>query len=283
MMMEMTVLLPPAQPAIVWPALTEAGIYPLDKPEGPSSFRMVQMVRRALGIKKTGHAGTLDPFATGLLVVCAGRPATRLISQLMDGEKEYLATLTLGVETTTQDREGEVVATAPVAGLGAGQVADCLAGFVGEQLQLPPLYSALKHQGKPLYHYARRGVEIERQPRPVTISELECLEFSGATLKIRVRCGKGTYIRALAFDIGRVLGCGAHLAALRRLRSGPFSVAEAVDGNALFAEPAQARALLLAKGLTVGEALAKICRPHEETAETADSASQPGPLSLSLA
>lgn len=256
--METTVLLPAEVPVIVLPGLAEAGIYLLDKPEGPSSFRMVQMVRRALGIKKTGHAGTLDPFATGLLIVCAGRPATRMISQLMDGEKEYLATLTLGVETTTQDREGEVVATAPTSGISMGQVADCLAGFVGEQLQMPPLYSALKHQGKPLYHYARKGVEIARQPRPVTISELECLEFSGDSLKVRVRCGKGTYIRALAFDIGRTLGCGAHLAALRRLRSGAFTVAEAVDGAPLFNEPAAARELLLAKGLTIGEALAKI-------------------------
>jgi len=256
------------------PAIAEAGIYPLDKPEGPSSFRMVQVVRRALGIKKTGHAGTLDPFATGLLIVCAGRPATRLISQLMIGEKEYLATLRLGVETTTQDREGEVVATASTVGISAGQVADCLAGFVGEHLQVPPIFSALKYQGKPLYHYARRGVEIVRQPRPVTISAVECLEFSGEILKIRVRCGKGTYIRALAFDIGRVLGCGAHLAALRRLRSGAFSVDEAVDGNALFAEPARSRELLLAKGLTIDEALAKICRPGEKAGSTTGSASK---------
>lgn len=256
--MEMTLFLPPEPPVTGCPGLAEGGIYLLDKPEGPTSFRMVQRVRRALGIKKTGHAGTLDPFATGLLIVCAGRPATRMISQLMDGEKEYLATLTLGVETTTQDREGEVVATAPATGISAAQVADCLAGFVGEQLQLPPLYSALKHQGKPLYHYARRGEEIVRQPRPITISEVECLEFAGDSLKIRVRCGKGTYIRALAFDIGRGLGCGAHLAALRRLRSGPFSVAGAVDGNALFGDPVVARELLLEKGLTIGAALAKI-------------------------
>ncbi len=255
--MEMTVLLP-ADAIAACPGLAEAGIYLLDKPEGPSSFRMVQRVRRALGIKKTGHAGTLDPFATGLLIVCAGRSATRLISQLMDGEKEYLATLTLGVETTTQDREGEVVATASTAGISAEQVAGCLAGFVGEQLQLPPIYSALKHQGKPLYHYARKGVEIARQPRLVTISELECLEFAGDSLRIRVRCGKGTYIRALAFDIGRVLGCGAHLAALRRLRSGPFVVSEAVDGNALFGDQAESRELLMAKGLTIAEALAKL-------------------------
>jgi tRNA pseudouridine55 synthase len=257
--MEASPLQEEAVPVVAsWPGLETAGVYPIDKPEGPSSFRMVQLVRRALGIRKTGHAGTLDPFATGLLIVCAGRPATRLISQLMDGEKEYLATLALGVETTTQDREGEVVATAPVAGISAVQVAECLAGFVGEQMQLPPLYSALKYQGKPLYRYARKGVEIPLQPRPVTISELECLEFSGQILKIRVRCGKGTYIRALAADIGRALGCGAHLAALRRVRSGAFSVSEAVDGAALLADPAGARGVLLNRGLTIEAALARV-------------------------
>lgn len=233
--------------------LDEAGIYLVDKPVGPSSFRMVHMVRRALGIKKTGHAGTLDPFASGLLIICAGRPATRLISQLMAGEKEYEATLALGVETTTQDIEGEVTATASVVGLSEARILDCLAGFVGEQLQMPPLYSALKHLGKPLYHYARKGVDIPREPRPVTISAVECLEFTGDSLKIRVRCGKGTYIRALAFDIGRNLGCGAHLSALRRLRSGGFSVADAVDGAALFSESLVARELLRGKGLTVSE------------------------------
>jgi len=235
------------------PGLDMAGIYPVDKPVGPSSFRMVQVVRKALGIKKTGHAGTLDPFASGLLIICAGRPATRLISQLMAGEKEYEATLTLGVETSTQDPEGEVTATASVAGLGEAQVLECLAEFVGEQLQVPPLYSALKHLGKPLYHYARKGVDIPREPRPVTISSVKCLDFSGDSLKILVRCGKGTYIRALAFDIGRKLGCGAHLASLRRLRSGGFSVADAVAGNALFEEPLRARELLHGKGLTLAE------------------------------
>jgi len=231
----------------------EAGIYLVDKPVGPSSFLMVQRVRRALGIKKTGHAGTLDPFASGLLIICAGRPATRLISQLMAGEKEYEATLTLGVETTTQDIEGEVTATASVGVLNESLILDCLAGFVGEQFQLPPLYSALKHQGKPLYHYARKGLDVPRVARPVNISSVECLAFTGDTLRIRVCCGKGTYIRALAFDIGRKLGCGAHLSALRRLRSGAFSVAGAVAGDALFGDPLVARQLLRDKGFTVSE------------------------------
>lgn len=263
-----TVLAPAAglrgiQPEI---GLAEAGVYLIDKPVGPSSFRMVQKVRWALGIKKTGHAGTLDPFASGLLIICAGRPATRLISELMAGEKEYQATLSLGVETSTQDIEGEVTATAPVAGLDEARILACLAGFVGEQLQVPPLYSALKHQGKPLYHYARKGVDIPRVARPVTIRSIDCLAFAEASLTIRVCCGKGTYIRALAFDIGRALGCGAHLSALRRLRSGGFSVAEAVAGEALLTDAPSARELLLAKGLTVGQ-LGRMGRPLAAAAE----------------
>jgi tRNA pseudouridine55 synthase len=234
----------------------EVGIYPVDKPVGPSSFRLVQLVRRALGIKKTGHAGTLDPFASGLLLICAGRPATRIIAQLMGGDKVYEASLVLGEETDTLDREGRVVATLPVPTLAVERVRACLAGFVGEQLQVPPLYSALKHKGKPLYRYARQGVEVPREPRPVVIHALELVDLQKEILKIRVRCGKGTYIRSLAADIGRALGCGAHLGALRRLQSGGFSVENAVDGAALASDPAGARALLLAGRLSVAEGLA---------------------------
>lgn len=235
----------------------ESGIFTVDKPAGPSSFRMVQLVRRALKIKKTGHSGTLDPFATGLLVICAGRPATKLISQLMDGEKVYEATMLLGVETTTQDPEGEVVARHPVIDVTPARVEECLAGFVGEQLQMPPLYSALKYKGKPLYHYARKGIEIERQPRQITISALECLDLGRETINIRVACSKGTYIRTLAADIGRGLGCGAHLIALRRVQNGFFSVADAVNGADLD-EPERARELLLENRLTVEEVLARL-------------------------
>ncbi len=235
----------------------ESGIFTVDKPVGPSSFRMVQLVRRALQIKKTGHSGTLDPFASGLLVICAGRPATRLISQLMDGEKVYEAVLQLGVETSTHDPEGEVVARKPVAGITAGQVDQCLAGFVGEQEQMPPMYSALKHKGKPLYHYARKGIEIERQLRTVMIPEIECLAFEGETIRIKVRCSKGTYIRTLAYDIGRDLGCGAHLVALRRLQNGFFTVEGAVDGARL-EDPQEARKALIANRRTVEEVQAAL-------------------------
>jgi len=234
----------------------ESGIFTVDKPAGPSSFRMVQLVRRALNIKKTGHAGTLDPFATGLLIICSGRPATKLISKMMDGEKVYEATMRLGIETTTQDPEGEVVARNPVLDVTSERVERCLTGFVGEQTQVPPLYSALKHKGKPLYYYARKGVEIERQPRLITISTLECLGLDQESIRIRVSCSKGTYIRTLAADIGRELGCGAHLTSLRRLQSGFFSVDGAVDGADLI-EPERGRELLLANRLTVEEILAR--------------------------
>ncbi|MCX5865451.1 MAG: tRNA pseudouridine(55) synthase TruB [Deltaproteobacteria bacterium] len=244
---------PPAEPAL------EAGIFLVDKPVGPSSFRMVQLVRRALSIKKVGHAGTLDPFASGLLIICVGRPATRLISQFMDGHKRYEAVLRLGIETTTQDLEGEVVAQKEVGVFVREELEQCLAGFMGEQLQTPPQYSALKHLGKPLYHYARKGIVIEKAARAITIFQLQLLEAGPDTLRIMVECSKGTYIRTLANDIGRVLGCGAHLIALRRLQSGPFTVDGAVDG-AILQDPLVARHELLAKTLTVEEVLALLPR-----------------------
>jgi len=238
----------------------DAGIFLVDKPAGPSSFRMVQLVRRALGIKKVGHAGTLDPFASGLLIICAARPATRLISQLMDGDKQYEAVLKLGVATTTHDPEGEVTEEKEVGDLDPAQVRASLASFLGEQLQVPPQFSALKHKGKPLYYYARRGIVVEKEARTVTINSLELLELGESTLRIRVDCGKGTYIRTLAADIGRSLGCGAHLLALRRTRSGIFSVADAVDG-ALLAEREQGRKELMARMLSVSEVNLMLASP----------------------
>ena len=246
------------KPPVAEPALA-AGIFLVDKPVGPSSFRMVQLVRRALSIKKVGHAGTLDPFASGLLIICVGRPATRLISQFMNGHKRYEAVLRLGIETTTQDLEGEVVAQKEVGTFAREELEQCLAGFMGEQLQTPPQYSALKHMGKPLYHYARKGIVIEKAARPITIFRLQLLEAGPDTLRIMVECSKGTYIRTLAADIGSILGCGAHLVALRRLQSGPFTVANAVDG-ALLQEPLLARNELLAKTLTVEEVLVMLPR-----------------------
>lgn len=230
----------------------ETGVFLVDKPAGPTSFRIVQQVRRALQIKKVGHTGTLDPFATGLLILCVGRPATRLIPQLMDGDKVYEAELKLGVETDTLDREGRVLVERPVPPLDMMTVDNCLDLFRGEQMQAPPAFSAVKHEGKPLYEYARRGVTIEKPARPVLISELTCIQLGEDTMGIRVRCSKGTYIRTLAADIGRELGCGAHLTALRRLDNGPFSVMAALPGKVL-EDRDEARAVLLAQVISIEE------------------------------
>ncbi len=237
----------------------DAGVFLVDKPIGPTSFKIVQLVRRNLGIKKVGHAGTLDPFATGLLVICAGRPATRIISRLMDGEKEYEATLKLGVETDTFDLEGKITASRPVGELDRARVEKCVSGFEGEQLQVPPSFSALKHKGKPLYYYARKGIEIACKPRRIQIREINCIDISADTLSILVRCGKGTYIRSLASDIGTALGCGAHLIALRRLRSGLFSVTNALAVNDLL-DREKGRDLLLEHMLSVEEVLEMLPR-----------------------
>lgn len=228
--------------------MIEAGIFLVDKPAGPTSFAVVARMRRLLGMKKVGHAGTLDPFATGLLVLCAGRPATKLIDQLMAGEKEYLATLQLGVETETLDSEGKVLRHCPVPELAPETIEACLAKFRGRQMQAPPVYSALKHKGKPLYYYARKGEPVFKEPRAVEISLLEArdqalLGGEQSSLHLRVVCSKGTYIRVLAADIGRELGCGAYLSQLRRLRSGCFTVEKALTWEDLDAQDAPERCL----------------------------------------
>ncbi|AGF76602.1 tRNA pseudouridine synthase B [Desulfocapsa sulfexigens DSM 10523] len=235
----------------------EAGTFLVDKPQGASSFYIVRKVRKALGMKKVGHAGTLDPFATGLLVVCAGRSATKMIGQIMEGDKEYITTLRLGVETSTLDPEGEVTATHSVGSLSENVIEKCLEQFRGEQLQIPPIYSALKHKGKPLYYYARKGIAVEKPPRSVTIHTLERidggLEVSDDSpyLTLRVVCTKGTYIRTLGADIGKILGCGAYLTTLRRMRSGCFHVRDSIAGEDLLKEDAKIR--LMNKVLSVSD------------------------------
>lgn len=213
-----------------------AWIIPVCKPQGVSSFRMVQLVRRILGMKKVGHTGTLDPFASGVLVICAGRQATRLIPQLMEGDKEYIATLQLGTITDTQDPEGRVVEKRAVPDLKVNDITRCLEQFLGEQLQKPPVYSALKHKGKPLYYYARKGIKVEKEPRLITIKELQCVALDKETVTLKVVCSKGTYIRSLAADIGESLRCGAHLRKLQRTRNGIFSLDETLPGEKLFTE-----------------------------------------------
>ena len=234
-----------------------AGVFPVDKPRGMTSFAVVRRVRHLLGIRKVGHAGTLDPFATGVLILCAGRPATRHIECFMSGRKEYRALLQLGVETETQDPEGRVTARAPVPPLSGAELRALLSEFVGTRMQAPPPYSAAKHKGKPLYHYARQGIVISKEPRPVEIHHIGLLGYDPvlARLEITVTCGRGTYIRVLAGEIGTRIGCGAHLLELRRTASGGFTVEKCVDGRLLFAEDGLAH--LLAGMIPVEEAVEK--------------------------
>jgi len=196
------------------------GILLLDKPKGLSSNQALQQVRKLFAARKAGHCGSLDPLATGVLPICLGQ-ATRFSSYLLGANKTYRASCRLGQTTTSGDAEGEVLETRLVE-VDQAQIEQVLGQFIGAIEQVPPMYSALKHEGKRLYQLARAGREVERAPRPVTIFHLALLGFDGQTLDIDVSCSKGTYIRTLAEDIGKRLGCGAHLSALHRSRVGAF-------------------------------------------------------------
>ena len=198
------------------------GVLLLDKPSGGSSNHALQRVKRLFGARKAGHTGSLDPLATGMLPICLGE-ATKLAAWLIDADKGYEATLRLGVTTDSADADGEVIERRPLPDEldRAGFEAACRA-FEGEQLQVPPMVSAIKVDGQRLYKLAREGVTVERAPRPVTIERLEVLAFDGDTARLSVRCSKGTYIRSLVTDIGERLGCGAHVTSLRRTYVAPF-------------------------------------------------------------
>ncbi len=215
------------------------GVLLLDKPTGITSNAALQKARWLLNAEKAGHTGTLDPLATGLLPLCFGE-ATKFAGELLDADKSYRATLRLGVTTDTADAEGRVLETRPVA-VDAERWRIAMADFRGEIEQIPPMHSALKRDGKPLYEYARQGIELERAPRHVTIHRLELLSFAGDEAIIDVDCSKGTYVRTLAADIGEALGCGAHLIALRRTRIGDLDVAGASTLADLEALPASIR------------------------------------------
>lgn len=206
------------------------GVLLLDKPVGLSSNHALQRARRAMDAAKAGHTGTLDPFATGLLVCCMGR-ATKICGRMLDADKAYEATLQFGAETDSGDLTGVVVASAPAdfAGVDTAALTAVLPRFMGEIEQIPPMYSALKRDGKPLYEYARAGIELERAPRRITIYRLNVLQAGPREARLEVHCSKGTYIRTLAQDIGRALGCYAHLTALRRTQVGPFSLTDAIE------------------------------------------------------
>lgn len=209
------------------------GVLLLDKPVGLSSNHALQRARRAMDARKAGHTGTLDPFATGLLVCCFGK-ATKISGLLLDADKAYEATIQLGVETDSGDLTGTIVASADnFDGVSEEQVLQVLPQFRGPIQQIPPMFSALKRDGKPLYEYARQGIELDRPPRDVMIHQLDLIEFSPTELRVYVHCSKGTYIRTLAQDIGRALGCYAHLTALRRTQVGPFSIETSIELEAL--------------------------------------------------
>lgn len=221
-----------------------SGVLLLDKAEGRSSNGELQAVRRLYGARKAGHTGTLDPFATGLLPVCFGE-ATKFAQRFLDMDKEYVSTSMLGVATDSLDKDGAVVLEKEVEAPSPELVREALAKFRGGILQTPPMHSALKKDGKPLYRYAREGVEIEREPRRVRIDVLELLEYRFPFATVRTRCSKGTYIRVLMSDVFSSIGVPSHLVALRRIGTGGFDVSRAFDFAALEAMTSESRDALL--------------------------------------
>jgi tRNA pseudouridine55 synthase len=200
----------------------------LNKPKDITSQGAVTGVKRLLKVRKAGHCGTLDPMATGLLLVCINK-ATRLATYLSGFDKEYIAVMKLGESTDTQDAYGEVIESADRIDLTESDIKTALSSFEGRISQLPPMHSALKHKGRPLYKYARKGIDIERKAREVNISRIELMRFDLPYVKFRVECSKGTYVRTLCHDIGRKLGVGAHMTELERTAIGDFSIDDALD------------------------------------------------------
>lgn len=205
----------------------------MDKPPGITSHDVVAMVRAVTGIKKVGHTGTLDPFATGVLPLALG-PATKLIRFLDESIKVYDATIQLGAATDTGDPTGQVIREAPLPGADV-DLEQVIASFLGDRMQTPPAYSAVKVKGRRLYDYARKGQEVQAEPRPITIHDIEIFEYDGQRLRVGITCSRGTYARVLADEIGTALGSAGHLVALERPRSGPFYLDDALDVGALSA------------------------------------------------
>lgn len=202
------------------------GIFILDKPIGMSSNHALQKVKRLFSAKKAGHTGSLDPLATGLLPICFGE-ATKFSQFLLDADKTYSVTMRLGVRTTTSDAEGEVVAEKPVpTALTLEKINRLFDHFRGQTQQIPSMFSALKHNGRPLYELARQGITVDRPSRPITIFDLSVLSFQDNQVDFTVHCSKGTYVRTLVDDFGELLGCGAHVARLHRVSAGPFKASQ---------------------------------------------------------
>lgn len=210
------------------------GILLVDKPKGKTSFSLVSALRKKTGIQKIGHAGTLDPFATGLMIMLIGKQFTRLSDQYLTQDKEYQCTVRLGITTDTYDCEGIITETSPIEP-SLSDIEHALIQFNGTMSQIPPMFSAKKIKGQKLYELARRGISIERQPVSVTL-KTTLISYNYPNLELHIACSKGTYIRSLAYDLGRLLGCGAHLNELRRLKSGAFSIQQAISGALLYAD-----------------------------------------------
>jgi tRNA pseudouridine55 synthase len=227
-------------------------IISLNKPKGITSQDAVTKVKRILNIKKAGHTGTLDPMATGLLLVCVNK-ATRLASYFTDLDKDYRAVMKLGESTDTQDAEGNVTASSNKVDFDESAIREALKSFEGKILQQPPMFSALKHKGKALYKYARKGIEIERKPREITIYKIELLKINTPYVEFMVRCSKGTYIRTLCYDLGQKLGTEAHMAELERTAIGSFKVNDSLSPDEL--RSASERAQLNTGVYTLNEAL----------------------------
>lgn len=201
------------------------GILLLDKPQGLTSNDALQKVKRLFQARKAGHTGSLDPLATGMLPICFGE-ATKISNFLLNADKRYLAQCKLGIRTDSADADGQIVETHSVDGIDEQQIRRVLNGFLGEQQQVPPMHSAIKQDGVPLYRLAHQGLEVERDARAITVYRLDLVRFEKDILQLDISCSKGTYIRVLADDIGKILGCGAHIAALRRLQVGVFEGAK---------------------------------------------------------
>ena len=204
----------------------------IDKPSGPTSHDVVDAIRRQFRIKKVGHCGTLDPNATGLLIIVLGR-GTKLSERLMGDDKVYEGTMKFGEETNSYDADGELTGSSPVSPMTLDQLNAEAASFIGDQMQIPPMVSAIKKDGVPLYKLARQGIEVEREPRLVHIYNFRFTEYVEPLGTFKLACTKGTYVRSVAHDLGKKLGCGAHLATLRRSVSGKFDVAEATPLDAV--------------------------------------------------
>ena len=207
------------------------GVFLLDKPQGMSSNDIMQKVKRIFQANKAGHTGALDPLATGMLPICLGE-ATKFSQFLLDADKRYLVTAKLGERTDTSDAEGQIVETHEVK-VKTPEILTALEQFRGDILQVPTMFSALKHNGKPLYEYARQGITVEREARPITIFELSFIEYNAPYLTLEVHCSKGTYIRTLVDDLGEALGCGAHVTMLRRTAVADYPTEKMLDWNAL--------------------------------------------------